>query len=602
MQPTSSTELRSTMIDHVVAESSALQEPIAYGLCWEPRWIDQSPCLEHVPFLAWFAHVTDPRLVVGLGIGHGTAYFAMCQALRSNEGSEFYGIDQWPTEDGAAFPRVPQAIQDHNAAHYAEFSRLICSDPAKAADFFDLGGVDIMLVEQPLSTAVLGAIRSAWLSQMSACGVILLAGTDGVTDPEACELLQSLKDERPYIEFAHGGGFVALMAGPQPPAAMQKLARSLIEPQNGPVLEQQFRCLGDGLVRQLVQSAYQVEVDDLRALLSREGEERKAEGQRCQALEEQLKAERTQSEALVEKHQQWSASAAKWDAVSVEQSAKLAALTDECEHLTQAMAATQNSLVALEAQYIWAKAQVAERDERLALLSAERQSVVDERHTLHRDVATLKADADAAAGHAAVMQTKLDELQRERCAQDTILREREQALQVAREEYDALRKEQALAEDMVAREVVRVEDEYAKRMAQEIVRLEAERQAQLAAEVGRLEAGYAGQLLEQARQAEAAHLQQRDELQQQFDVVAEERMALRAELSSKGVEMVALSTASAMVEAKCMARERALCAMAQKLEAAERRNRELEADGVQKLADLVTLTQISEDWRQKAKG
>lgn|GEM_PF-1157321 len=602
MQPTSSTELRSTMIDHVVAESSALQEPIAYGLCWEPRWLDRSPCLGHVPFLAWFAHVTDPRLVVGLGVGRGTAYFAMCQALRSSEGSEFYGIDQWPAEDGAAFPRVPQAIQDHNAAHYGEFSRLICSDPAKAADFFDLGGVDIMLVEQPLSTVVLEAIRSAWLSQMSAHGVIFLAGTDQVTDPEACDVLQSLKDERPYIEFAHGGGFVALMAGSQPPAVVQKLARSLAEPQNGPVLEQQFRCLGNALVRQLAQSAYQVEVDGLRTLLTREADEREAEGRGRQALEEQLKAEREQSAALVDRHQELSISAAKWDTMSVEQSAKLAALTDECEHLTQAMAATQNSLIALEAQYIWAKAQVAERDERLGLLSAERQAAVDERHALHRDAATSKADAEAAAGHAAMLQAKLDELERERNTQDKALQERDQALQLAREEYDGLRREQALAEDVVAREVVRIEDEYAQRMAQEMVRMEAERQVLLAAEVSRLDAAYAEQLLEQARQAGVAHAQQRDELQKQFDLMAEERIALRAELSSKAIEMAALSTASATAEAKCIVRERALCTMAQKLEAAERRGVELEADGVQKLADLVALTQISEDWRQKAKG
>ena len=628
MQPNFSTQSK---LDD--AHSSSLygerNDVAGYALSWQPRWLDRSPCLEYLPFLSWLAHVTAPELAVGLGIGQGSAYFALCQSVEKKEGAQFYGIDLWQTQADVPTAdhvpgKVPTALSDHNAQHYGEFSRLICSDPSDAAEFFDLGDVDLLLVEQTLSPAVLETVQSAWVPQMSKRGIIILAGIADIADPIARDQLQAFKDKHSHIEFPHDGGMLVLFAGSLP-LPLKTLAETLASPEDGPRLEQQLRAIGSMLAERLKVLDSKNTMRSLRERIEKERDARKADAGRIQATEALLEAEKAQSadlrtqQAELEKRiaerdaaasqveaerqkavearaalerdvaakdaelgasakliaglrEEASASSAALEALRKEmaenigqyekkwqdQSAKLAAATEQCDRLIKGFATAQETVAIMEAQYASVKTQVSAREEALAAMAAQRSEAVRARELIQHDATTAKTEVEdltarlaASEQESAKLRTEIVELI---AARDAALVARAAELKNA-----LAQKGEAAHEVMATREA--------------LVAIQSER-------------------------AEAA-----DRLkiaEQRLDAAQKEQEALRIALADKTSEMDVTRAELSDALEKCVMRESALADMANRLNGLERQRTKLENDVAVKIAEIVSLTRMCEDFLAKA--
>jgi len=369
---------------------------IAHALLWEPRWLDRSTGLEHLPFLSWLVQVGQPNQLVGLGIGKATTYFGLCQSRNMAEGAQFFGIDSWSPEEDRP-PHVPAPLAAHNAEQYASFSRLICSDPSRAAEFFDLGGVDFLLVEQPLSTKLLRRVQVEWMAQMSVQGVVAIADTGKASDPAIVAQLDALRKSHPHISFPHGGGMLILFPGATQPAPIMHLLARLKDKDESRIWRQQFKAIGRALSRRVKLAEREAELERLRPRLEQERTQRRDGLAQIKRLEQALQTERDalrqlgddSRNALAAKEGELAAAqlaleTVRGDRASQEdmaeasnQAAELRALAEQCDHLMAALATAQTSVVEMEAQYARAQAEILRQNEALKQAAAERLDMLD---------------------------------------------------------------------------------------------------------------------------------------------------------------------------------------------------------------------------------
>lgn len=188
-----------------------LRQSLAPLRSWQPQEIGPSGYRDHLAVLAWLVFTLRPRQGIGLGIGQGVAYFALCQAVRdAGLDAQLFGIGQWPAQQAGA-------LRDHNQQDYAAFSRLVSADPDGAADIFDFGGIDLLMVDQDLTPELLGALTNRWLPLMSERGVIVLRGLTAAREEESARTkLAALTGAMPHLELSGGDGVAVLLVGAAP--------------------------------------------------------------------------------------------------------------------------------------------------------------------------------------------------------------------------------------------------------------------------------------------------------------------------------------------------------------------------------------------------
>ena len=229
---------------------------------WQPQLVGPSGYGEHLHVLGWLVSVMRPRQSVGLGIDRGVAYFALCQAAsEAGFDAQFSGIDVWhPALASAVHADIPdlaepdlaETLLAHNQQNYANLSRLICADPSADASIFDLGGIDLLLVDQDLSADLLSNLRSQWCPLMSSQGVIVLRGTTGLSlDAQTDAALQVFSNSTPHLALSGGSGLLLLLVGDTPSALLQHASDLPDGSPERAALEQQFYRLGAPLRNQI---------------------------------------------------------------------------------------------------------------------------------------------------------------------------------------------------------------------------------------------------------------------------------------------------------------------------------------------------------------
>lgn len=193
------------------AADAHLPASLATVRAWQPQEFGASGYQGHLHLLAWLVFTLRPAQVVGLGVGTGVAYFALCQAAaEAGLAAQFFGVDTWAEAGGA----IPDPVRDVNATRYGGFSRLIRAEARAAVELFDLGGVDLLLVDLPPSADLLQALHDQWLGLMSPGGVIVLRGvTDVSPDGETGAALRALLQDRAHVEV---DGVLLVLAGSAP--------------------------------------------------------------------------------------------------------------------------------------------------------------------------------------------------------------------------------------------------------------------------------------------------------------------------------------------------------------------------------------------------
>ena len=209
---------------------------------WQPRQIGPSGYIDHLLVLAWLVFTLQPRQSIGLGIGQGMAYFTLCQsACDAGYDARLFGIDLWRPQSSPSAAAVPDELRHHNEQHYASVSRLICADPAGAADIFDSGDIDLLLVDQDLSPDLLDALHSQWFPLMSERGVIVLRGLAAAREDAATGMaLEALTQSKPHFHLTANGGLLLLLVGGYPPEDLVLAAALSDEDAGRMALEQEF--------------------------------------------------------------------------------------------------------------------------------------------------------------------------------------------------------------------------------------------------------------------------------------------------------------------------------------------------------------------------
>ncbi|SIT74404.1 class I SAM-dependent methyltransferase [Pontibaca methylaminivorans] len=188
-------------------------------LFWRARYLDDSAFLCHVPFLFWLIETSRPKQFVELGLGTGVSYFAACQAIdKLDLDARCHGISP-----GSA---LPEPVERYNAQNYGDFSRLHTDDLTHAAQRFDDGSIDLLLVDVDLGEAgALDCLSHDWMRKLSPRGILLLHGTNTrFADGYVRKFLSRLLGSCPAITMEDGEGLTAVLYGEDRNERLVKLA------------------------------------------------------------------------------------------------------------------------------------------------------------------------------------------------------------------------------------------------------------------------------------------------------------------------------------------------------------------------------------------
>lgn len=180
----------------------------------------------HIPFAFLLVDLLRPRTIAELGTNRGDVYCALCQAvslLRTD--TRCHGFGAWTDgPDTAGGTAMLDELKAHHDPRYASFSTLLTSGANDAADRFEDGTIDLLVVGEAASSGTENLDLVRWRRKLSDRAVILLrgalvrreeAGPDSPWD--------DLKTAHPYREFGHDGGLGLLALGSDLPPAMARL-------------------------------------------------------------------------------------------------------------------------------------------------------------------------------------------------------------------------------------------------------------------------------------------------------------------------------------------------------------------------------------------
>lgn len=186
---------------------------------WSAQYPGGSGYCGQIPTLFWLTETRRPATVLSLGVETPEGYFAVCQAVKGLDLQALaWGFGHWPAG-------LPEAVRQHNVAHYAGFSRLAHLTAAEdVAGRFDAGLFDLILVDgRGLQGADAQALSTLLVRMSSPRGAILLQGLEA--GPNA-ELLALLAATYPVQRFGTQTDCALIQTGadPLPPAGPENIA------------------------------------------------------------------------------------------------------------------------------------------------------------------------------------------------------------------------------------------------------------------------------------------------------------------------------------------------------------------------------------------
>lgn len=213
---------------------------------WRPRYIVDTPVMQHVPFLFWLVGAVRPRNVAVFGSGNGAALFAVCQALdKLNISAHCLGVGFWREGERG---KIPAPLRDHANQIYDDIVRWRCETSVRQAlNGIAQGSLDLLFID--VSDLPKDELPSAeeWLGLLHKDGVIVVHGE--LTSGNGWGgLLQSLPGKQAIITFPDEEGLIVLARGDDQPSRL----RALLEVSDHGILPGEvglfFRRLGQGHV------------------------------------------------------------------------------------------------------------------------------------------------------------------------------------------------------------------------------------------------------------------------------------------------------------------------------------------------------------------
>lgn len=524
-------------------------------LFWTAKYVQSSPCLEHIPFLFWLISDLQPQTTVATGMSRGVAHFAICQAVEKiGLDASCHGFGEWSENGEDQSKRVPEALQDYNSEHYEETSQLCWATVADAAAHFDKGSVDLLLVGQKPSGTLLDALEGKWLPRISGNGVVILSGIEAaMAHADTHERISALCQTYPHFLFKHGGGLLLLLVGPDPSERARLLtAVSDRTPGYRSVL-QMFRRLGGYYTRELS--------------IRRESARAKTATQKLQHAENKLTS-------LREKQGNLDKNLANLSEAYDERHRIAAQLQSEIQGYRNDALSAEAVRAEIEEQLIRCRQREAELETVLSKLKAERDDLRAMVSAGETEFSVLRARLGDREQEIGQLREALEARQRDLAIADAALSASTQSLTGITSTHDALKAEYALLSQQF----------------QDRAEVEAQLREELQDLTGiRLDLEDQSAEVEALREAIGALRSEAEETQTRLATLGQEREALGAERDGQQQELVRLAGLLAEKEA-------ADAKVAQDLAAKESQIAELEAsnhDLVQRL-DAATQTYAAE--------
>lgn len=186
---------------------------------WRPRFIVDTPQMQHAPFLFWLVAALRPLNVAVFGSGNGAAQFALCQAMdKLNLAGCCLGIGFWADQNTGKAGPVPATLRDHASQLYDDIVHWrIESSPREALAAIAPGSLDLLFIDAcDLPEGELPRAEE-WLRVLHRDGVIVVHGKLSVDDG------RNLSGKLPVISFPDEQGLVVLTLSDAPPPRLRAL-------------------------------------------------------------------------------------------------------------------------------------------------------------------------------------------------------------------------------------------------------------------------------------------------------------------------------------------------------------------------------------------
>ncbi|MCF6234040.1 MAG: hypothetical protein L3J36_13235 [Rhodobacteraceae bacterium] len=194
------------------------------ALFWRAHYMVSSPVLNQLPFIFWLIENTRPNVTVTLGLDDAVAHFAICQATEKlGMEAMCFGIQASEAETAGEDAPNLQAVLDYNDRLYSDFSQIIQTDHASAAEYFQDTEIDFLTVTQPATQALLDEIDRHWLPRMSERGVILF--THGGAKANYMAYIHNISHNRGVFTLDPVNGTCVVLHGEKQNDRLQRLAK-----------------------------------------------------------------------------------------------------------------------------------------------------------------------------------------------------------------------------------------------------------------------------------------------------------------------------------------------------------------------------------------
>lgn len=223
-----------------------------------PAFRPDSAWVDHGPFAFWVMQAVRPRTLVELGTHGGYSYFAFCQAVKNLAlDTRCFAVDTWKGDEHAGYysEEFFNRVSDHNAAHYAAFSRMVRATFDEALAHFSDGSIDLLHIDGRHFYEDVKHDFESWRPKLSDRAVVLFHDTNvRERDFGVFRLWESLKDTAPSFEFFHGHGLGVLALGPKAPPAILAFIAAARDPRVAADVRTAYARLGEAFKVEAVSS------------------------------------------------------------------------------------------------------------------------------------------------------------------------------------------------------------------------------------------------------------------------------------------------------------------------------------------------------------
>jgi hypothetical protein len=257
-----------------VQEPNYLIRPLALrAMFMQPRYLEPSAWLEHIPFAFWLIEAHQPRTVVELGTHYGSSYFAFCQAVQYlGLDTQCYAVDHWKGDEHAGLygEEVYEKVKAHNDANYSTFSRLVRSTFDEAVTHFPDQSIDLLHID---GYHLLDAVQrdfETWLPRLSDQAIVLIHDSN-VRERNfgVFKFVEQLRESYPVFEFMHGHGLSVVLVGTKQSDLVKRLFDAREDKYFRHVVHEVFGRLGRACADGYVARNHQVRVHDLERAANR---------------------------------------------------------------------------------------------------------------------------------------------------------------------------------------------------------------------------------------------------------------------------------------------------------------------------------------------